>query len=156
MSSDATTHRAQNLLSSHISFCQEDGTHATRLLAIQHTINHTADTQFSTLTGNLGEAATIFNKSPLAACENRSLAMCDIAGKLTGMHSDHASDQKKLCVQLREWKQRLTEENLGLEVMLTIPVEILDGLLNKAWEAAMSDAGGQGVWDGLSMPNQHQ
>ncbi|PBK79531.1 hypothetical protein ARMGADRAFT_896666, partial [Armillaria gallica] len=69
---------------------------------------------------------------------------------VTGMHTDHAEDQKKLFWLLQIWKQRCECEKCGEETILkSTPHELLD-ILFKVSQEAIINAGGMASWENLS------
>ncbi len=110
-------------------------------------VNHTSETQLEEWVNLVDDLYSIYKCSP--RCQNEEDAR-DFWIAVTGMHTDHAEDQKKLFRLLQTWKQRCEREKRGEKTILkSTPHELLD-ILFKVSQDAIIDAGGIETWEGLS------
>ncbi|KAF9003189.1 hypothetical protein BDZ89DRAFT_901335, partial [Hymenopellis radicata] len=70
-------------------------------------------------------------------------------GLVTGFHSDHAEDQKKLFRLLKDWKERCDRELRGEKAVKGMEKLELVGFLFKCSQEAIRKAGGPAAWEAL-------
>ncbi len=110
-------------------------------------VNHTSETQLKGWVDLVDDLYSIYKHSP--HCQSGEDAR-DFWITVTGMHTDHAKDQKKLFRLLQTWKQRCEHEKCGEETILkSTPHELLD-ILFKVSQEAIINAGGMANWENLS------
>ncbi len=110
-------------------------------------VNHTSETQLEGWVDLVDDLYSIYKCSP--HCQNGEDAW-DFWIAVTGMHTDHAEDQKKLFRLLQTWKQRCEREKCGEKTILkSTPHELLDILFTLSQDATIN-AGGIETWEDLS------
>ncbi|PBK83047.1 hypothetical protein ARMGADRAFT_1048525 [Armillaria gallica] len=130
ISGDGTTHKNNNLESHHATIIDENNHKTQFFLGIQMALEGWVDLYSS-------------------HCQSGENAR-DFWITVTGMHTDHAEDQKKLFQLLQTWKQRCECEKRGEETILkSTPHELLD-ILFKVSQEAIINAGGMASWENLS------
>ncbi|PBK85845.1 hypothetical protein ARMGADRAFT_1047959 [Armillaria gallica] len=139
ISGDGTTHKNNNLESHHAT--------TQFFLGIQMAVNHTSETQLEGWVDLVDDLYSIYKHS--SHCQSGEDAR-DFWIAVTGMHTDHAEDQKKLFQLLQTWKQRCECEKRGEETILkSTPHELLD-ILFKVSQEAIINAGGMASWENIS------
>ncbi|KAJ7155610.1 hypothetical protein C8R46DRAFT_910335, partial [Mycena filopes] len=131
LSSDGTTHKNINLESRRATVIGPDNKKQTFFLGIQSAVNHTSDTQLE------GWEEIIETMYKVYKSSSRSETVDDARDfwlKVTGWHSDHAEDQKKL-------------------FRLMLPVEMAQMIFQISQDAVVN-AGGIVAWEGLSAEQQ--
>ncbi|SJL02694.1 uncharacterized protein ARMOST_06028 [Armillaria ostoyae] len=147
ISGDGTTHKNNNLESHHATVIDENNHKTQFFLGIQMAVNHTSETQLEGWVDLVDDLYSIYKHSP--HCQSGEDAR-DFWITVTGMHTDHAEDQKKLFQLLQTWKQRCEHEKRGEETILkSTPHELLD-ILFKVSQEAIINAGGMASWENLS------
>lgn len=86
--------------------------HVQFFLGIQSAINHTSETQMD---GWIEVIEALF-KLAVEAGISTDIGGMEFWKAVTGFHSDHAADQKKLFELLKKWKQRIDREGRGVEI----------------------------------------
>ncbi|KAJ7814473.1 hypothetical protein B0H13DRAFT_1664774 [Mycena leptocephala] len=109
-SSDGTTHKNINLESCRATVINQDNEKQTFFLGIGMAINHTSEKQLEGQEELIEAAYQIYKTSP--RCQTADNAW-DFWVKVTGWHSDHAEDQKKLFRLIAAMKTRLERERRG-------------------------------------------
>ncbi|TFY50258.1 hypothetical protein EVG20_g11625, partial [Dentipellis fragilis] len=70
--------------------------------------------------------------------------------KTTGLHTDHAEDQKKLVRLVQLWKKRIEREVRGEQALKTMASEEVLTIICEASQQTIEAAGGLDRWDQLS------
>ncbi|EIW85837.1 hypothetical protein CONPUDRAFT_70533 [Coniophora puteana RWD-64-598 SS2] len=112
----------------------------------------TREAQIAGWKDELTEISEVFNQSPLAQRLCLSLGLNELLGKLKGMNTDHASDQKKTYRLWQEWKAKTTRTSFGyakLERMRDEAPNELMALLLFSTSRAIEQGGGQQLWDAM-------
>ncbi|KIJ34069.1 hypothetical protein M422DRAFT_263861 [Sphaerobolus stellatus SS14] len=91
-----------------ITFSGREGNRLRLSLGVHSTVNHTAETQLSGLQQQIKEVYSTYNCS-LEAGESPE-DQRTFSRKLTGINTDHASDQKKLARLMEVWKAKSDRE----------------------------------------------
>ena len=78
------------------------------------------------------------------------LTLEEFAQKLTGLNTDHAEDQKKLCRLLEEWKLTLANLASGKQLLTRLPTRDLLHMLSTAQEVMIERLGGMSAWTALN------
>jgi hypothetical protein len=115
-------------------------------LGIGMAINHTSETQLEGWEDIIEAAYKIYKTSErsMTADEARDFWL-----KVTGWHSDHAEDQKKLFRLVAAMKIRLERERRGEQAIARMaPEQFLDALF-EVTQAAVAAAGGISAWEQL-------
>ncbi|KAJ7621714.1 hypothetical protein DFH06DRAFT_1143459 [Mycena polygramma] len=146
LSSDGTTHKNINLESHRATVINQDGEKQTFFLGIGMAINHTSETQLEGWE-ELIEAAYLIYKTS-ARCQTADDAQ-DFWLKVTGWHSDHTEDQKKLFRLVEAMKLRLERECRGERAIAQmVPAQWAD-LLFRVSQDAVTATGGISALEGL-------
>ena len=154
ISSDGTSNKHLDYTSRHINVVTPNYSdsnaslqHKTRFLGISNTVNHTSDTQFNGWKSAFSLLTEIFNNSPLN--QDNNLTLDEFAQKLSGLNTDHAEDQKKLCRLLGEWKLTLANLADGKHLLTRLPTRDILHTLSTAQETRIDGLGGLPAWDAL-------
>ena len=86
-------------------------------MGIRMAVNHASHTQLTGWIDLIDELHDLFNDSEFHESEADEL---DFWNAVTGMHSDHAEDQKKLFRLLKEWKAMQERELRGERALLRL------------------------------------
>ncbi|KAJ7131749.1 hypothetical protein C8R43DRAFT_895756 [Mycena crocata] len=147
LSSDGTTHKNINLESRRATVIGPDNEKKTFFLGIQMAVNHTSETQFE------GWEELIETMYELYKTSGRSFTADDARDfwlKVTGWHSDHAEDQKKLYRLVAAMKIRLERERRGERAIHQMLPEELAEMIFTISQNAVADAGGITAWEELT------
>ncbi|KAE9389844.1 hypothetical protein BT96DRAFT_1002844 [Gymnopus androsaceus JB14] len=120
---------------SHFIMVNKDGTHKDYFAGLTRAPTHTSQ------------------EHPLGK-QNSEINLCKLIQLLTGMHSDHAEDQKKLASLLEALKQAWDRELHGEDALLDLGTVALFPLIAKATATVVKNAGGQETWNSLSESEQ--
>ncbi|TFY50881.1 hypothetical protein EVG20_g11277 [Dentipellis fragilis] len=148
LSCDGTTHRHTNYESRQAVVIKTNGERATHFLGVESAIDHTSESQRAGWERLVECLYETFNASPRAA--EQFADPRDFIIKVTGLHTDHAEDQKKLFRLLEIWKQRTEREVHGEQALKTMASE---DVLKATWEATqrtIEAVGGLDRWEQLS------
>ncbi|KAG1736449.1 uncharacterized protein EDB91DRAFT_1250070 [Suillus paluster] len=99
----------------------------------------------------------MFSQSPLAKWSGLSLDIDGFLKKLKGMHTDHASDQKKIYRLWKEWKHHVICASYGFEHIKKMKSEALSNLytmLLQATQEIINSLGGSEKWDALDVDSR--
>lgn len=109
-------------------------------------INHTSEKQLEGWEELIEAAYQIYKTSP--RCQTADDAR-DFWVKVTGWHSDHAEDQKKLFRLIAAMKTRLERERRGERTIAQMAPAEWGDILFKVSQAAVTAAGGITAWEQL-------
>lgn len=110
--------------------------------------SHTSEAQLHGWQVRFDKIIGMWNRSPLA--QDQPLSLPVILGKLKGMLSDHANDQKCLAALFEGWKQQVDREERGrASLALMSGAEVISHLMHYT-EQAIESVGGYKAWDALS------
>ncbi|THH17058.1 hypothetical protein EUX98_g9199 [Antrodiella citrinella] len=151
MSGDGTTHRHGQYESRHVTIMDAATSKPVTLtLGIESAVNHTADKQTDGWKNIMQGFVDVANNRPSVRTGSDPLITTTrIAAKFTGVHSDHAQDQKKNAKNLEAWKKASDREVRGEEIMKSLPSEELLPMLCDAVNSEVTAIGGREVWDAL-------
>ncbi|KAG2337689.1 hypothetical protein BDR05DRAFT_1004857 [Suillus weaverae] len=128
--------------------------HHARVISVSSSINHTSETQISGWKEEISHLSSTFSQSPFAKCSGLSLDIDSFLKKLKGMHTDHASDQKKTCRLWKEWKHRVICASYGFEhiekMKCDAPIDLC-AILLQATQEIINSLGGSKKWDALDV-----
>ncbi len=110
-------------------------------------MNHTSQTQLDGWIELVEELYELFRESEF--CTGEADAR-DFWTTVTGIHTDHVEDQKKLFRLLKDWKQQCEREKQGERTVLGMNSVELLSLPSKVSQATITKAGGMQLWDILS------
>ncbi len=110
-------------------------------------VNHTSETQLNGWIELVEELYELYRDSHF--CEGEADAR-NFWTAVTGMHTNHAEDQKKLFRLLKEWKQQCEREKQGEKTVLAMNSLELLSFLFKVSQEAIQEAGGIQEWEKLS------
>ncbi|KAL0056681.1 hypothetical protein AAF712_016712 [Marasmius tenuissimus] len=150
ISSNGTTNKNNNWESHCAEVTDKNGNCADFFLGISMAVNHTSKTQRDGWIELVDELYNVFKESPF---NNGEADIRDFWTTVTGMHTDHAKDQKKLFRLLKDFKRECDREKRGQKVVEGLnshSIEFLTFQLRVALKAA-EVAGGDEVWNRLSM-----
>ncbi|KAJ7620634.1 hypothetical protein DFH06DRAFT_1105910 [Mycena polygramma] len=151
LSSDGTTHKNINLESRRATVIGQDNKKQTFFLGIQMAVNHTSETQLEGWEELVEILYSVYQTS------SRSETVDDAREfwlKVTGWHSDHAEDQKKLFRLAALLKIRLEREKRGEQAIhQMLPAELADMIFQVSQEA-VANAGGITAWERLAEADQ--
>ncbi|KAJ3818289.1 hypothetical protein F5880DRAFT_1491626 [Lentinula raphanica] len=151
LSSDGTSHKNNNYESHCATTVDSDGRRREFFLGISMAANHTSETQRDGWIELVDELYKLFLASPF---HNEEQDVRNFWASVTGMHTDHAADQKKLFELLRDFKQRLERERRGERILLQMESTDLVPLLFRISQEAVDRAGGIPAWERLSETEQ--
>ncbi|KAH8077522.1 hypothetical protein BXZ70DRAFT_902233 [Cristinia sonorae] len=154
---DGTTYKNVNLESAFVTLktsitSEQDAqanrqSHQTRALPLLAATSHTSAAQLAGWDTRIQNIIAIWNACPIS--DGQPLSLADILGKLKGMLSDHANDQKSLCAMFAEWKRRVDREERGKAALeLMSGAEIIDAYMPFVSEA-IAEAGGYDAWENM-------
>ncbi|PBK91256.1 hypothetical protein ARMGADRAFT_932911 [Armillaria gallica] len=147
ISGDGTTHKNNNYESHCATVIDPENRKKQFFLSIKMAVNHTSQTQLDGWIELIEELYELFRESEF--CTGEADAQ-DFWTTVTGMHTDHAEDQKKLFRLLKEWKQHCDREKRGEHTVLGMNSVELLSLLFKVSQEAITKAGGIQLWEALS------
>ncbi|KAJ7482106.1 hypothetical protein B0H11DRAFT_1724107 [Mycena galericulata] len=145
-SSDGTTHKNINLESRRATVIDQNNEKQTFFLGIGMAINHTSEKQLEGWEELIEAAYQIYKTSP--RCQTADDAR-DFWIKVTGWHSDHAEDQKKLFRLIAAMKLRRERERRGERTIAQMAPAQWAEILFKVSHDAVADAGGIAAWEKL-------
>lgn len=145
-SSDGTTHKNTNLESHRATVIGPNNEKQTFFLGIGMAINHTSETQLEGWEELIEAAYQIYKTS--SRCETADDAR-DFWIKVTGWHSDHAEDQKKLFRLVAAMKIRLERDRRGEQTIAQMAPAQWAEMLFKVSHEAVTAAGGITAWEKL-------
>ncbi|KAJ7229032.1 hypothetical protein GGX14DRAFT_555074 [Mycena pura] len=144
LSSDGTTHKNINLESHRATVIDQNSEKQTFFLGIGMAINHTSETQLEGWEELIEEMYKIYRTS--SRCETTDDAR-DFWLKVTGWHSDHAEDQKKLFRLARELKLKWERQRRGEQAFSEMaPAQWADSLFLVSHNVVAA-AGGISAWE---------
>ncbi|KAJ6483561.1 hypothetical protein C8R47DRAFT_1132582 [Mycena vitilis] len=147
LSSDGTTHKNINLESHRATVIDKDNHKQNFFLGIGMAINHTSEKQLEGWEELIEAAYQVYKMSA------RSMTADDARDfwlKVTGWHSDHAEDQKKLFRLVAEMKTRLERERRGERTIAQMAPAAWADILFDVSRDAVAEAGGIAAWEQLS------
>ncbi|KAH6880315.1 hypothetical protein BKA70DRAFT_1126587 [Coprinopsis sp. MPI-PUGE-AT-0042] len=165
ISQDSTSNRSINYQARHVALrvpnynagetiLTAGSQHTSRLLRVASTTDHTSQTSWNTWLVLLESTLRTFNNSPLAHRTSRSFSLRQIALKVKGMNTDHASAEKATFDLAQSWKESETVKHLGGEVLTQRDLMDLAAFLNERKGALIESLGGRAAWDGLGVDKQ--
>ncbi|KAF9017490.1 hypothetical protein BDP27DRAFT_1440481 [Rhodocollybia butyracea] len=126
ISSDGTTHKNETYETKHATVIQADN-RLQFFLGLQMAINHTSETQLEGWIDTVEDIFHLLFQSGMCAEDDARIFW----NLVTGFHSDHAADQKKLFGLMRKWKERCDRSQLLIE-----------------------NIGGPAAWEALTVPER--
>jgi hypothetical protein len=108
-----------------------------RFFGINTAIDHKSETQLQGWKDLIDHMYKVYNDSPLG--RRKSLNPLEFARLVTGMHTDHAEDQKKLVRLFKSWKDSCEREMCGEEAILLASLSDLIPLIWEETEWNISD-----------------
>ncbi|KAJ8503071.1 hypothetical protein ONZ45_g11178 [Pleurotus djamor] len=176
ISADSTTHNHLNYEAKQVavrvpSYTSSDSddsptshTPQVRLVGVQQTTNHSSEASKASWLAELGEITKVYNSSPLAKRENKSMDLSELACKLKGMNGDHASAEKCTAGYMADWKKEEAIRKLGEQSLEDIAPAELIALLDEDEQArkdvmaanALVIEVGKAAFDKLSAEDQRE
>jgi hypothetical protein len=145
ISGDGTSHKNEQYESKFATVIDENNQKIQFFLGIKMAANHTSETQLDGWIELIEEIYQLLFESGMCS-EADARQFWNI---VTGMHSDHAEDQKKLFRLLKEWKERCEREVRGENAVQALTKLELVGFLFKCSQEAIRKAGGVSAWEAL-------
>ncbi|KAF8191970.1 hypothetical protein K438DRAFT_1720696 [Mycena galopus ATCC 62051] len=113
-------------------------------------VNHTSEAQLEGLVEVIEELYELLHDSGLATDAD----IREFWNLVTGFHSDHAEDQKRLFWLLKELKEKMEREVRGERVLNSMGYTEIFTLAFKCGQQAVEKAGGPAKWDAMSQVDQ--
>ncbi|KAJ7200031.1 hypothetical protein GGX14DRAFT_572464 [Mycena pura] len=149
LAGDGTSHKNETYESKFatiISDTSEGNKKLQFFLGLQMATNHTSETQRD---GWIETVQSMWHLGYEAGLLDADDAR-EFWNLVTGFHSDHAEDQKKLFRLLEEYKVQCERDVRGEKTIRTMSTVQLESFLFKVTHEAVRAAGGVGGWDALS------
>ncbi|KAH7917274.1 hypothetical protein BV22DRAFT_1135542 [Leucogyrophana mollusca] len=128
-----------------------------RVVSVASSANHTHESQIEGWKEEISHLSSTFSQSPLAQRTELSLDVNEFLIKLKGMHSDHASNQKKTYRLWQEWKHRVICASYGfdrIEKMKLDATNELCSMLLQATAEVIIQVGGTEKWDSMDIASR--
>ncbi|KAJ3842432.1 hypothetical protein F5878DRAFT_529862 [Lentinula raphanica] len=151
ISSDGTSHKNNNYESHCVTTVDKTGGRKEFFLGISMAANHTSEMQRNEWIELIDGLYELFKSSPFCAGDSDSR---DFWAAVTGMHTDHAEDQKKLFRLLKDFKHQCDREQRGEKTVLGLSSPELVQLLVQVSQTATEAAGGLDAWSQLTEAEQ--
>ncbi|KZS94798.1 hypothetical protein SISNIDRAFT_439582 [Sistotremastrum niveocremeum HHB9708] len=148
ISGDGTTHRHRNYEAKTIDTIGPDGLFENFHLGVDSAVSHTSEEQLRGWITRLEEIARAYNATPKG--QANPIDPRAFVAKFTGIHMDHAEDQKKLARLMEEYKNACCLEIRGENALLDMPSDEVLRLLWLRSHAAMQALGGYECWQRLT------
>ncbi|KAJ3831319.1 hypothetical protein F5878DRAFT_667679 [Lentinula raphanica] len=145
------SHKNNNYESHCATTVDKDGQRRKFFLGISMAANHTSENQRDKWIELIDELYQLYEDSPFCKTTSDS---CNFWTAVTGMHTDHAEDQKKLFCLLKTFKERCEHERHGERSVLQMNSPELITFLLCVSETATREAGGPEAWILLSEAEQ--
>ncbi|KAJ7243679.1 hypothetical protein C8J57DRAFT_1243277 [Mycena rebaudengoi] len=153
LSSDGTTHKNINLESRRATVIGPNNQKQNFFLGIESTLNHTSETQLQGWEEVIDSMYAVYKTS--SRCETADDAR-DFWCKVTGWHTNHAPDQKKLFRLAGEKKSGCEWERRGEKTLIEMVLHELLQTLFHVSQDAIASAGGLAAWDMISKDEQRK
>ncbi|KAJ3817778.1 hypothetical protein F5880DRAFT_1617968 [Lentinula raphanica] len=144
ISGDGTMHKNETYESKFATIITPQG-RLQFFLGIQMAVNHTSETQLAGWIESIEDFFNLAYDSKLVS-ENETRTFWNL---VTGFHSDHAADQRKLFVLMKKWKQQLEHEVRGERAVQSLSDNEYACLVFQGSQALVQKAGGPVVWERL-------
>lgn len=115
-------------------------------LGVKMAVNHTSEAQLDGLVEVIEELYQLLHDSGIATDAD----VREFWNLVTGFHSDHAEDQKKLFRLLKALKEKMEHEVRGERVLKSMGYTEVFNLAFKCGQQAVEKAGGPTKWDAMS------
>ncbi|KAF8059554.1 hypothetical protein FPV67DRAFT_1709185, partial [Lyophyllum atratum] len=146
ISGDGTSHKNETYETKFATVIKDDNRKLQFFLGLKMAVNHTSETQLEGWIELIEEVYHLARESGLCSEDDAR----EFWNLVTGFHSDHAEDQKKLFRLLKEWKERCDREKRGeITVKSMIGLELVTFLF-KCSQNAIRKAGGPSAWEKLT------
>lgn len=122
--------------------------HQVRVTPVKPTHGHSADIQLDNWKARFRGLSQILNDSPLGENEP-DVCLWDLLGKIRGMLSDHANDQKSLAAKFEGWKRDVDREKRGQDYLDVIPCKDRFEFFMRNADRIIEEIGGALVWEAL-------
>ncbi|KAJ7055234.1 hypothetical protein C8F01DRAFT_1063099 [Mycena amicta] len=151
LSGDGTSHKNEQYEVTNANVILKDGSRLHFFLGVHMAACHTSEAQLDGLVEIIEHLYGLLQESPELVGEVNAREFWNL---VTGFHSDHAEDQKKLFRLLRELKQRIEREIRGERVLKSTGKTDVCSLAFQCGQNAIERAGGAVKWDALSAVEQ--
>ncbi|KAJ3973309.1 hypothetical protein EV361DRAFT_843701 [Lentinula raphanica] len=146
ISGDGTTHKNETYESKFATVITPE-TRIQFFLGIKMAVNHTSETQLAGWIESIEEFFDLAYESKLVSEDDTRIFW----NLVTGFHSDHAADQKKLFTLMKNWKQQLDREERGQRAIKNLSDNEYACLVFQGAQALIQKAGGPTAWERLSL-----
>lgn len=128
-------------------YINKGDTHSRRFLGITTAPSHTSEEQLHGWIEALESLCTTWNMSPRG--QDDPMQVADILGKIKGMNTDHAEDQKKLVRLFMELKIHTDREQRGQRAILEGALAEFQPITFEEIAETIKKAGGSAQWERL-------
>ncbi|KAJ3747077.1 hypothetical protein DFH05DRAFT_1457516 [Lentinula detonsa] len=149
ISSDGTTHMNENYETKHATVIQDD-LRLQFFLGLKMAVNHTSETQFDGWIETVEDIFHLLYESGMCSEDDAHVFW----NLVTGFHSDHAEDQKKLFRLLKDWKEICCIESMGKRTVKQLNDLTYACLIFQGSQVLVEKAGGSCTWDALPEEDQ--
>ncbi|KAJ7744725.1 hypothetical protein B0H14DRAFT_3514663 [Mycena olivaceomarginata] len=147
---DGTSHKNEQYETRNATVITKEGNRFHFFLGVKMAVNHTSETQLDGLVEIIEELYQLLHDSGMATDAD----VREVWNLVTGFHSDHAEDQKKLFRLLKALKERMEREVRGERVLKSMGYTEVFNLAFKCGQQAVDKAGGPAKWDAMSHADQ--
>ncbi len=144
ISSDGTSHKNETYETKHATVITENE-RLQFFLGIKMAVNHTSETQLGCWIETIEQMWHLLYDCGMCS-EDDARVFWNL---VTGFHSDHAADQKKLFELLKKWKKECERDVRGEQAVKNLSDLEYACLIFQGSQALVEKAGGPRVWDVL-------
>ncbi|KAH7871431.1 uncharacterized protein C8R40DRAFT_1054680 [Lentinula edodes] len=145
ISSDGTTHKNETYETKHATVIQADQK-LQFFLGLKMAINHTSETQLGCWIETFEDIFHLLFESGMCSEDDARIFW----NLVTGFHSDHAADQRKLFELLRRWKEKCDREVRGERAMKRLTDLEYACLIFQGSQTLVQQVGGPATWEALT------
>ncbi|KAJ3740020.1 hypothetical protein EV360DRAFT_58005 [Lentinula raphanica] len=145
ISSDGTTHKNETYETKHATVIQTEQ-RLQFFLGLQMAVNHTSETQLSGWIETIEDIWHLLYESGMCAEDDARIFW----NLVTGFHSDHAADQKKLFGLMKRWKERCDRDLRGEHAIKQLSELEYACLIFQGSQVLVEREGGPRAWEALT------
>ncbi|KAJ3924691.1 MAG: hypothetical protein NXY57DRAFT_969284 [Lentinula lateritia] len=146
ISSNGTTHKNVTYETKHATVIQADKK-LQFFLGLKMAVNHTSETQLGCWIETMEDIYHLLFESGMCSEDDTRIFW----NFVTGFHSDHAADQKKLFELLKKWKERCDRELRGERAVKQLSELEYACLIFQGSQTLIQRIGGPAAWEALSL-----
>ncbi|KAJ3774381.1 hypothetical protein FB446DRAFT_639948 [Lentinula raphanica] len=150
ISSDGTTHKNETYETKHATVIHADQ-RLQFFLGLQMAVNHTSETQLTGWIETIENIWHLLYASGMCSEDDARIFW----NLVTGFHSDHAADQKKLFGLIKKWKQRCDRDLCGECAVKQLSDLEYACLIFQGSQTLVDKAGGPGAWEVLTFEERN-